>query len=98
MDRWMKGCILPFPKKGDLGVAKNYLGITLTFTPAKIYNALLRNYIEPKIKKILRKKQNGCRKNRSTTSQVLTIRKILEGVRAKNPFSYNIICRLLQGL
>ena len=21
--RWMKGCILPFPKKGDLGLAKN---------------------------------------------------------------------------
>ena len=23
-DRWMKGCILPFPKKGDLRLAKNY--------------------------------------------------------------------------
>ena len=23
IDRWMKGCILPFPKKGDLGLAKN---------------------------------------------------------------------------
>ena len=28
--RWMKGCILPFPKMGDLGLAKNYRGITLT--------------------------------------------------------------------
>ena len=27
-DRWMKGCILPFPKKGDLRLAKNYRGIT----------------------------------------------------------------------
>ena len=24
IDRWIKGCILPFPKKGDLGLAKNY--------------------------------------------------------------------------
>ena len=24
IDRWMKGCILSFPKKGDLGLAKNY--------------------------------------------------------------------------
>ena len=24
IDRWMKGCILPFPKKGDLRLAKNY--------------------------------------------------------------------------
>ena len=40
--------------------------------------------IEPKIDNILRKNQNGFRRNRSTTSQILTIRRILEGVRAKN--------------
>ena len=84
IDRWMKGCILPFPKKGDIGLAKNYRGITLTSIAAKIYNALLRNRIEPKINNILRKNQNGFRRDRSTTSQILTIRRILEGVRAKN--------------
>ena len=71
-------------KKGNLGLAKNYRGITLTSIAAKIYNALLRNRIEPKIDNILRKKQNGLRRNRSTTSQILTIQRILEGVRAKN--------------
>ena len=45
----MKGFILPFPKKGDLGLAKNYRAITLTSIAAKIYNALLRNHIESKI-------------------------------------------------
>ena len=80
----MKGCILPFPKKGDLGLAKNYRGIILTSIAAKIYNALLRKRIEPKIDNILRKNQNGFRRNRSTTSQILTIHRILEGVRAKN--------------
>ena len=84
IERWIKGCILPFPKKGDLGLAKNYRGITLTSIAAKIYNALLRNRIEPKIDNILRKNQNGFRRNRSTTSQILTIRRILDGVRAKN--------------
>ena len=84
IDSWMKGCILPFPKKGDHGLAKNYRGITLTIIAAKIYNALLRNCIEPKIDNILRKNQNGFRRNRSTTSQILTIRRILEGVWAKN--------------
>ena len=84
IERWMKGCILPFPKKGDLGLAKNYRGITLTSIAAKIYNALLRNRIEPKIDNILRKNQNGFQRNRSTTSQILTIRRILEGVRVKN--------------
>ena len=77
IDTWTKGCIFPFPKKGDLGLAKNYRGITLTSTAAKIYNALLRNRIVPQIDKILRKNQNGFRRNRS-------IRRILEGVRAKN--------------
>ena len=80
----MKGCILPFPKKGDLGLAKNYRGITLTSIAAKIYNAQLRNRIEPKIDNILRKNQNSFRRNRSKTSQILTIRRILEGVQAKN--------------
>ena len=73
----------PFPLKGDLGLAKNYRGIILTSIAAKIHNALLRNRIETKID-ILRKNQNGFRRNRSTTSQILTIRRILEGVRAKN--------------
>ena len=80
----MKGYILPFPKKGDHRLAKNYRGTTLTSIAAKIYNALLRNRIEPKIDNIPRKNQNGFRRNRSTPSQILTIRRILEGVRAKN--------------
>ena len=84
IDRWMKGCILPFPKKGDLRLIKNYQGITLTSIAAKIYNAVLQNRIEPKINNILRKNRNGFRRNRSTTSQILTIRRILEGIQAKN--------------
>ena len=51
---------------------------------AKIYNALPRNRIEPKIDNILRKNQNGFRRNRSMTSQILTIHRILKGVRSKN--------------
>ena len=58
--------------------------ITLTSIATKIYYALLRNRIEPKIDNIVRKNQNGFRRNWSTTSQILTIRRILEGVRAKN--------------
>ena len=80
----MRGCIHPFSKKSDLRLAKNYRSITLTSITAKIYNAQLRNRIEPKIDNILRKKQNSFRRNRSTTSQIVTIHRILEGVRAKN--------------
>ena len=78
----MKGCIPT--KKGDLGLTKNYWGLTFTCIAAKIYNALLRNRIEFKIDNILRKNQNGFRRNRSTTSQILTIRRILENLQTKN--------------
>ena len=73
IDIWTKECIFPFPKKGDLGIAKNYLGISLTSIAAKIYNTLLRNRIEHNIEIILRRNQNGFRGNRSTISQILTI-------------------------
>ena len=55
IDRWAKGCILPFPKKSNFGLAKNYQYITLTSIAAKIYNALLRNRIKPKIDNMLKK-------------------------------------------
>jgi len=42
-------CILPFPKKGDLDLAKNYRGITLTPIAAKVYNSLLLYQIQPEI-------------------------------------------------
>ena len=50
-----------------------------------IYNAQLLNHIEPKIVKVIWKNQNGFRRNRSSLSQILAIRRILEGVRAKKP-------------
>ena len=73
INRWTKDCILPFPKKGDLGIAKNYQSITFTSIAAKIYNALLLNHIESEIEKIFRKNQNGFQRNRSTTSPILII-------------------------
>ena len=84
IDRLTEGCLLPFPKKGDLGITKNYRGITLTSIAAKIYNAMLLNRLRPHMDPILRKNQNGFRTNRSTSGQILTIRRIIEGVKAKN--------------
>ena len=55
-----------------------------TSKAAKIYDALLRNRKEPKIENILKRTKISFRSNRSTTSEILTIRWILEGVRAKN--------------
>ena len=81
---WRKGCILPFPKKGNLNITKNYRGITLTAISAKIYNLVLLNRIRPAVDPLLRKNQNGFRRKRSTMGQILTIRSIKEGVRANN--------------
>ena len=40
-ETWLKGGILPFPKKGNLGITANYRGIMLTSVAAKIYNKLV---------------------------------------------------------
>ena len=45
---------------------------------------MLLNRIRPEIDPILKRNQNGFCKNRSTTGQILTIRRILEGVKDKN--------------
>ena len=84
IERWTEGCILPFPKKGDLGLTLNYRGITLTAQAGKIYNLLLLYRIRPKMEPILRKNQNGFRLGRSTIGQILTVRRILEGVKSKS--------------
>ena len=73
-----------FPKKGYLASPQNYRGITLTPIAATIYNLMLLNRIRPKIDPLLRKNQNGFRTNRSTSSQIITIRRLLEGVKSHN--------------
>ena len=83
IERWTKGCILPFPKRRDHEIAKNYRGITLTSIATKIYNALLLNCSQPEIEKILRKNHNGFQRTQSKTSQILTIHRIL-GFHIKN--------------
>ena len=45
---------------------------------------MLLRRIRPEIENVLRKNQNGFRSNRSTTGKILTIRRIMEGVKEKN--------------
>ena len=47
IDRWTTSCTLP--------LGKNFQGVKFRSIAAKIYNALQRPRIDPKIKKILRK-------------------------------------------
>ena len=83
IDKWRQGCLLPFQKKRSWETT-NYRGITLTSIAAKIYNSMLLNRLRPHIDPILRRNQNGFRQNRSTNGQILTVRRIIEGVKDKN--------------
>ena len=69
---------IPLPKKGNLSLFKNYRGISLTAIAAKIYNKLILNRLFPALNPILRRNQNGFRKDRSTPSQILSLRRIVE--------------------
>ena len=45
---------------------------------------MIRDRIQSAIDDILRPNQNGFRKNRSTVGQILTVRRIIEGIKEKN--------------
>ena len=67
---------------GQLMAGNIYWCITLTVIVAKVYKILLLNSIS--IEKIHWKNQYGFQRNWSTTSQILTIWQIIEGLYAKN--------------
>ena len=80
-DMWLNGAILPFPKKGDLGSASNYRGITLMAVGANIYTRMLLYRPRPHIDPKLRNNQNGLIKCRSIVAQILTLRRLVEGIK-----------------
>ena len=82
-DMWLKGAILPFPKKGDRGSASNYRYITLMAVGTKICNRMLLDRIRPLIDLVLRNNQNSFRKGWSTVAQILTLRGLVEGIKSK---------------
>ena len=74
--------IVPVPKSGDLSNTNNYRGISLICIIAKIYNRmiLIRSAIDLK----LRINQNGFHPKRTTVAQILTLRRIIEGVKTNH--------------
>ena len=81
-DLWSFLNIIPVPKSGDLSSTNNYRGISLTCIIAKVYNRLILNRIRSVIDTNLRINQNGFRPKRNTVAQILTLRRIIEGVKA----------------
>ena len=76
IERWTEGCILPFPKKGDLGLAKNWRGITLTPFAPKIYNSLPPTEYSSKYRMCSGENKTDFVKNRSTVGQIRTVWRI----------------------
>ena len=83
-DLWSFMNIIPVPKSGDLTNTNSYRGISLICMIAKIYNRLILNRIRSVIDVKLRINQNGFRSKRTTVAQILTLRRIIEGVKANN--------------
>ena len=72
-----------FSKKGDLRLANNYRGLSLTPIAAKIYSKLLLRRTRTVLENILRDNQNGFREKGSTRAQIFMLRRIIEGVKQK---------------
>ena len=75
---WRCAQIIPVPKKGDLSLPTNYRGISLMSIAAKIYNKLILNRLVPSVEPLLRDNQNSFRAGRTTISQILCLRRLIE--------------------
>ena len=76
--------MLPLPKSGDLSLTANYRSISLSSMVAKLVNKMIVNRLQPKIDKHLRPNQKGFRTGRSTTSHILALCRLIEGVKTRN--------------
>ena len=84
VDQWSLMNIIPIFKSGNILDPSNYRGISLAPVAAKLYNRLILNRIRPALEPFMRHNQNGFRPKRSTTAQVLALRRIIEEVRKNN--------------
>ena len=82
--QWSMLNIIPIPKTGDLRSTSNYRGISLSSVVAKAYNKMILNRIKSGIDHHLRINQNCFRNDRSTTSHILAIRRLMEGAKKKS--------------
>ena len=82
-EQWSKSAIKPIPKNAN-AILSQHRGISLNAIAAKLYNKMLLNRIQPHIDPILSWTQAGFRKSRSTLSNILALRRIIEGLKDKN--------------
>ena len=83
-DQWCTNHLKPLPKSGDLSDVGNYRGITLSAIAAKITNKLILNRIQPVLDPKLRPNNNSFRPKRGPPSHILSLRRLIEGVKSHN--------------
>ncbi|KAL9971498.1 hypothetical protein ACROYT_G017669 [Oculina patagonica] len=95
---WCRGLIVKLPKKGDLTTCRNWTGITLMPTIAKVMGRILIKRIVAGTDAELRKEQAGLRKGRSTIEQIFVLWNIVEQAVEWNssppPPPLPVLCRL----
>ena len=82
-DQWLTSLLIPIHKKGEISDCNNYRGIALMSIAAKLFNRILLMRIRSILDSHLRTNQNGFRPGRSTTQQILCMRRIIEGCKTK---------------
>lgn len=76
--------LIKLPKKGDLGLTKNWRGIALQNSINKLIAKIILDRISPSIEPLLRREQAGFRRGRSCVDQINTLRIIVEQCREHN--------------
>ena len=75
---WTMAYMVPIPKKAGSAKVEDYRGISLMSCAAKTYNKILLTRLQPVLDPFLRKEQNGFRPRRSTVTQILALRRVIE--------------------
>ena len=83
-EQWSKSAIKPIPKKLSASLVSDHRGISLNTIASKLYNKMLLNRIQPHVDPLLSWTQCGFRKSRSTLSNILALRRIIEGLKDQN--------------
>lgn len=89
-EAWRKGIIVPIFKKGERNNPRNYRGITLMSSIAKIFSLCLRNRLNKwcEQNELFNQSQFGFRDKKSTTDCVYILHSIIQKIFASNKKLY----------
>ena len=84
--QWSLLNIIPITKSRYLSMGGNYRGIRLCSLVVKTNNSMIMNRIRPYLDCHMKTNQNGSRSGRTTTSQILALRILIEGLKENLKF------------